>query len=94
MITCSVSSHVVSNLEAASIEATLYVEVEHEGAIFHITIEDLLSAQYGQKLDIKNDTSVGVDYSSMGKIYNNTHCYAGILRVWINGESCFVHVTA
>lgn len=94
MITCAVSSEVVSNLDAAALEATINVEVIHDDRTFHFTIIDLLSAEYGQMLDIKNDTSVGVDYSSIGKIYNRTHCYAGILRVWINGESCFVHVTA
>lgn len=94
MITCAVSTAVVSNLDAASLEATINVEVNHDGRIFKFDIVDLLSAEYGQMLDIKNDTFVGVDYSSIGKIYNRTHCYAGILRVWINGESCFVHVTA
>lgn len=94
MITCTVKSNVVSSLEAASIEATISVEVNCNGSIFNFMIIDLLSGQYGQMLDVKNETSVGVDYSSIGKIYNHTHCYAGILRVWINGESCFVHVTA
>lgn len=94
MITCAVSSSVVSNLAAAALEATINVEVIHDDTRFHFTIIDMLSAEYGQMLDIKNNTSVGVEYSSIGKIYNHTHCYAGILRVWINGESCFVHVTA
>ena len=94
MITCSVSSSVVSNLDAAALEATVNVEVIHDGRTFNFTIIDVLSAEFGQMLDIKNDTLVGVDYSSIGKIYNHTHCYAGILRVWINGESCFAHVTA
>lgn len=94
MISCAVTSNVVSSLEAASIEATIAVEVNSNGSIFNFMIIDLLSAEFGQMLDVKNETSVGVDYSSIGKIYNHTHCYAGILRVWINGESCFVHVTA
>lgn len=94
MITCTVNTSVVSNLDAASLEATINVEVIHDGSTFNFTIVDLLSAEFGQMLDIKNETHVGVDYSSIGKIYNHTHCYAGILRVWINGESCFVHVTA
>ena len=94
MITCTVNTTVVSNLDAAALEAIVNVEVNHDGRVFNFTISDLLSAEYGQMLDIKNDTAVGVDYSSIGKIYNRTHCYAGILRVWINGESCFVHVTA